>query len=522
MAIVLSSKATAQVSSSREEDDLIQRSSKKSKNNEDKFAEEWPTLGDARKNKWIAAPSFAEKLQGISSQGEKNGVAVSDHEMSDDSISDGEDSEPLCVITEHPEKNFPTFAFSSRMKKQSCGRGRGTQGAGDKSGEGSILCASKANEANVRDQEVWKVVQKPKRQKQGSKEQLIGHVKQCNNGSRFTALAVDHTVVRVPEASPVEKLKLVGESSGTGRSDTAGGRTEQVKRSEAKSDKQKGSARRVGKEKSTISEIEKEVAANTSLRKEKRVRDRGLKSGVMLREEKPVYEVEENMSGAGESSNGMEIVPMGPDTAGLSNKDQLAQVRHTGEERLATGLNGKFWADSSWIESDAEMVPESPLEGVIGSIGLAQSGAGSKQLFRNIQLVCQRSNPSLLALSETKCETDSKFMCLNKLGFDGLELVPSLGQSGGLVVVWKSSEIAVTVCGSGRQFMHLRCDCGGNVIFFLSVIYAVPCTVQKRILWEELERFASAVVEPWAVLGDFNDILFSSEKLGGSVWMIVE
>ncbi|KAI9090316.1 hypothetical protein K1719_028651 [Acacia pycnantha] len=243
---------------------------------------------------------------------------------------------------------------------------------------------------------------------------------------------------------------------------------EQVKRSEAKSDKQKGSARRVGKEKSTISEIEKEVAANTSLRKEKRVRDRGLKSGVMLREEKPVYEVEENMSGAGESSNGMEIVPMGPDTAGLSN------------------------------------------------IGLAQSGAGSKQLFRNIQLVCQRSNPSLLALSETKCETDSKFGCLNKLGFDGLELVPSAGRSGGLVVVWKSSEIAVTVCGSGRQFMHLRCDCGGNVIFFLSVIYAVPCTVQKRILWEELERFASAVVEPWAVLGDFNDILFSSEKLGGS------
>ncbi|KAK4266118.1 hypothetical protein QN277_027087 [Acacia crassicarpa] len=117
MAIVLSSKVSVQVPPSKEEDDQLQRSSKKSKNDDNVPTEEWPKLGDVCKSKWVAGPSFAEKLQGIN----KNGVesnTVSDHEMSDDPISDDDDSEPLCKIKENPGKNFPTFIFSSRMKKR--------------------------------------------------------------------------------------------------------------------------------------------------------------------------------------------------------------------------------------------------------------------------------------------------------------------------------------------------------------------------------------------------------------------
>ncbi|KAI9072173.1 hypothetical protein K1719_045872 [Acacia pycnantha] len=63
MAIVNSSKVSVQVSSSREEDDQLLRSSKKINNIANTSTEEWPKLGDTIKSKWAAGPSFAEKLQ---------------------------------------------------------------------------------------------------------------------------------------------------------------------------------------------------------------------------------------------------------------------------------------------------------------------------------------------------------------------------------------------------------------------------------------------------------------------------
>ncbi|KAI9088637.1 hypothetical protein K1719_029751 [Acacia pycnantha] len=64
--------------------------------------------------------------------------------------------------------------------------------------------------------------------------------------------------------------------------------------------------------------------------------------------------------------------------------------------------------------------------------------------------------------------------------------------------------------------MHFHCVCDGSLNFLLSAVYAVRTVVQKRILWEELEQYASSISATWVVLGDFNDILLSSERSGGS------
>ncbi|KAI9106887.1 hypothetical protein K1719_022415 [Acacia pycnantha] len=64
-------------------------------------------------------------LQGINKTTGENGEAELEDAMSDDSLSDNiqndsdkEDSAPLCVITEDPDRNFPTFSFSDKMKKR--------------------------------------------------------------------------------------------------------------------------------------------------------------------------------------------------------------------------------------------------------------------------------------------------------------------------------------------------------------------------------------------------------------------
>ncbi|KAI9085956.1 hypothetical protein K1719_032033 [Acacia pycnantha] len=68
--------------------------------------------------------SFAEKLLGIRSKGNGKEEKIALSDLSDDSMSeeDGENetegSEPLCLITEDPHRNFPTFSFSEKMKRR--------------------------------------------------------------------------------------------------------------------------------------------------------------------------------------------------------------------------------------------------------------------------------------------------------------------------------------------------------------------------------------------------------------------
>ncbi|KAI9109490.1 hypothetical protein K1719_019544 [Acacia pycnantha] len=78
----------------------------------------------------------------------------------------------------------------------------------------------------------------------------------------------------------------------------------------------------------------------------------------------------------------------------------------------------------------------------------------------------------LLFMDETKSEKESQFWCLEKLGYDGLEFVPNVGRSGGLIIAWKMDQ--------------------------------------------ELRNFASTISNPWVVVGDFNDILSLNKRTGGA------
>ncbi|KAI9092748.1 hypothetical protein K1719_027545 [Acacia pycnantha] len=115
----LSLVSPAQVPLSTEENDLIHRSSKKIKNGAgSSYGEEWPELGNARKSQRVPGLTFAEKLQGISRDEKMEEDSVAN--LSDDSLSDKDDNEPICVITEDPKRNFPTFSFSEKMRKRLC------------------------------------------------------------------------------------------------------------------------------------------------------------------------------------------------------------------------------------------------------------------------------------------------------------------------------------------------------------------------------------------------------------------
>ncbi|KAK4259987.1 hypothetical protein QN277_003165 [Acacia crassicarpa] len=117
------------VPSSKEEDDLLTRSSKKIKNvvvgNEKEILQgHWPKLGETTSAFNVGGSSFADKLKGVDRSSDELEDDKGD-DLSDDSLSDYSPEEKSkecndwkCKISESLSRNFPTFHFSDKMKQR--------------------------------------------------------------------------------------------------------------------------------------------------------------------------------------------------------------------------------------------------------------------------------------------------------------------------------------------------------------------------------------------------------------------
>ncbi|KAI9127554.1 hypothetical protein K1719_000547 [Acacia pycnantha] len=143
-------------------------------------------------------------------------------------------------------------------------------------------------------------------------------------------------------------------------------------------------------------------------------------------------------------------------------------------------------------------------------------GANNKALRRHIKSVCNGPKPSLVILVETKSSDESPFKPLASLGFDSMKSIPSVGFFGGMVMLWRSSSINVSIIEENRQFFLVLCELPDHSRFLLTSVYAIPHSNLRSVLWSKLKGMAAAINQPWLVIGDFNDILTSSERSGGA------
>ena len=51
--------------------------------------------------------------------------------------------------------------------------------------------------------------------------------------------------------------------------------------------------------------------------------------------------------------------------------------------------------------------------------------------------------------------------------------------------------------------------------FFITFVYRANREMQMRELWEDLKHIANDMDEAWCILGDFNAMLYSGDRLGG-------
>ncbi|CAA7042046.1 unnamed protein product [Microthlaspi erraticum] len=114
-------------------------------------------------------------------------------------------------------------------------------------------------------------------------------------------------------------------------------------------------------------------------------------------------------------------------------------------------------------------------------------------------------------------ETKQKYAYVDglstSLGYDNLITVEPEGLSGGLAVMWKNN-LDVCILARDKRIIDMKIKMGSQV-FFLSCVYGDPVKARRREVWDQLCSIGLARDEAWLLVGDFNEMLNISEKVGG-------
>ncbi|EFH70166.1 predicted protein [Arabidopsis lyrata subsp. lyrata] len=99
------------------------------------------------------------------------------------------------------------------------------------------------------------------------------------------------------------------------------------------------------------------------------------------------------------------------------------------------------------------------------------------------------------------------------MGYKNAHIVDPEGLSGGLALFWKDS-YNVEILFSDSRIIDAKVKLG-SLIFYISCVYGDPVAHLRQIVWDKLIDISVLRNDPWLVLGDLNEIMNNSEKLGG-------
>lgn len=116
---------------------------------------------------------------------------------------------------------------------------------------------------------------------------------------------------------------------------------------------------------------------------------------------------------------------------------------------------------------------------------------------------------------ETKNQDEAVLKTFSNTQYSNHFTVPPIGLSGGLVLSWQD-HVDLDILDSSPNFIDVQVTSGPD-ISFITFIYGVPRQEDRASLWEKLTLLGTGRDNAWLVTGDFNDLLNSSEKVGGPV-----
>ncbi|XP_028773891.1 uncharacterized protein LOC114730946 [Neltuma alba] len=139
-------------------------------------------------------------------------------------------------------------------------------------------------------------------------------------------------------------------------------------------------------------------------------------------------------------------------------------------------------------------------------------GAAKSSFYSVLKSFIKEHKPYLLVLVEPRISGEVASRAIKRIGLPNSHRVEASGFSGGIWVLW-TDQIQVDILLSHWQFIHTRVHLPHTSRSFLfTAVYASPMNSVRIQLWSELSNLARSIFEPWAIAGDFNSVLYSSER----------
>ena len=141
-------------------------------------------------------------------------------------------------------------------------------------------------------------------------------------------------------------------------------------------------------------------------------------------------------------------------------------------------------------------------------------GLGHPKAVPSLKDLIRVYKPDIFFLIETLSHSNKIREVCYLLGYDSYFTVDRDGRSGGLAVIWKSS-IQCNIINYSSNFINLQVYDSNRGNWRLTSFWGYSNHARRRQSWNLLRDLAAMSTDPWCI-GDFNDLLTSDDKLGGS------
>ncbi|XP_023912416.1 uncharacterized protein LOC112024003 [Quercus suber] len=144
-------------------------------------------------------------------------------------------------------------------------------------------------------------------------------------------------------------------------------------------------------------------------------------------------------------------------------------------------------------------------------------GAMKPQFRKTVMDLVEWHSPILMVITETRMYGAKANKIIELLPFDGAAVADTIGFAGGIWLLWRTDLVNVDVLATTEQEIHAIIRVRAQTCHWLiSAIYANPRFAKRCILWNNIKLLAVMHDLPWALMGDFNEVLSEEEKYGGN------
>lgn len=147
-------------------------------------------------------------------------------------------------------------------------------------------------------------------------------------------------------------------------------------------------------------------------------------------------------------------------------------------------------------------------------------GAAHSDFMDTMADIYRQHSPMIIFILETRLPASRIERLKSLLRLESSHGVDSIGLSGGIWMLWDAARISVDILPHGRQAIHalvkvISIPKFNSFSWLLSGVYASSSLCDRTALWDEFGVIADCYSGPWSLIGDFNEIMNSSEKTGG-------